>query len=567
MKCASCGTDNDAANRFCRECGATMAETPTCRSCGTRMAAGARFCTSCGTAVAAAPEVPQGPGYVVDGEWVRAPGELVHLVPGEAMRSAFGRLLPNVDWAGFLRGTLVGGLVDAMLSRCIRVPMDSVGAVTRDGRVVKVLPPGEQTTPGVIRDVLGDLGSATGAALDKLLRPQRVSLYLVDRRPVPVSFTAEQGTATGLRTLQITTLVTVGTHPDALTAFLTDVVGDRDTLAAEDLYVRFRGEIEQAATDALRSGVPLPQAERKAREVLQARFGARCGLSFEPRDRAAQQRAPARRGARRGGGGRGGVPVVRAGCGRGSASARAAARRSRRSTCRTACSPPTARRSSSISRCRCRATGRRRRRPSCCARRRRGGCGSGRGPRCSARPGSTRWRPCSARRRARRCRRWRTGCSGSTSSTCARPGSSGCSGRGRRSRRRSPVPRRRARVARRARRRDRAAGAVVGRGGEGPARRARRGVPGARGRPGRRAAPRCGRAGRAELARGQAEAEHDDAMAADARGHARRAGRAAPAELDRSQAQLDSELRRQRAEDEAHADKLRRRRGWPSCRP
>lgn len=286
MNCPSCEAVNDAANRYCSSCGAVMAATPTCRSCGTSLAAGARFCVTCGTAVAPVPEVPQGPGYVVDGEWQRAPGELVRRVPGDAMRSAFGRLVPGVDWGGFFGGGLAGKVVDLLLSKSIRVPMGSVGALTRDGRVVKVLPPGEQTTPGLLREIVaGELSTAQATAqavIERVLRPDHLVLYLIDRRPIPVSFTVEQPQPTGNRTLQVTALVSVGANADALTAFLGDVVGDRDTLAAEDLYVRFRSEIERAVADAVRARPnDAPAAEKVARDQLHARFAARTGLSFE----------------------------------------------------------------------------------------------------------------------------------------------------------------------------------------------------------------------------------------------------------------------------------------------
>jgi hypothetical protein len=281
MNCPACDTSNAAESRFCVQCGAKLAAAPTCRACGTGLPAGAKFCTSCGTTVSAAPDIPQGPGYVIDGEWHRAPGELVRKVPGEALRSAFGQLLGNIDWGGFLRGTLVGKVLDLLLSKNIRIPMGSVGVVVKDGRVAKILPPGEQTTAGMLRDlVAGELEGAAGA-LERMMRPDRVSLYLVDRRPIPVSFTAELPVPTGTKTLQATTLIGVGADKDSLSAFLQDVLGDKDTLSAEDLYVRFRGEIERIVNDALRARPDVPAAEKTARDTLKARFGARTGLSFD----------------------------------------------------------------------------------------------------------------------------------------------------------------------------------------------------------------------------------------------------------------------------------------------
>lgn len=279
MNCPSCGAANAASNKFCLECGAGMAPTPTCRSCGTQLAPGAKFCTTCGTTVGAS--TASAPGSVVDGEWHRAPDELVRKVPGDALRSSFSRLAPGLDWSAFLTGTLAGKMLDTLLSRTIRVPMGSIGVVTKDGVCVRILPPGEQTTPGLLRDLLaGDLGA--GAAVERALGPDRVALYLVDRRPVPLSFTVEIPGDNGIRTLQATALVSVGADRDALGLFLNQVVGDREALSAEDLYVRFRGEIERAVTEALRARPGDPAAAEKiARDALRARFGAQTGLRFE----------------------------------------------------------------------------------------------------------------------------------------------------------------------------------------------------------------------------------------------------------------------------------------------
>lgn len=276
MNCPACETTNAADSRFCVQCGARMAAAPTCRACGTQLASGAKFCTSCGTTVAAAPELPQGPGYVVDGEWHRAPGELVRKVPGDALRSSFGKLVGGLDWGAFFNGTLVGKVLDTLMSKNIRVPMGSVAVVVRDGVVTKILPPGEQTTAGLLRDLIAGEGM-----IERMTRPESMSLYLVDRRPIPISFTTEIPVASGTKTLQSTTLLGVGVNKDALSAFLSDVVADKDTLSAEDLYVRFRAEIERSVNDALRARPNVADAEKAAKDALRARFGAKTGLSFD----------------------------------------------------------------------------------------------------------------------------------------------------------------------------------------------------------------------------------------------------------------------------------------------
>ena len=47
--CPSCGTGNDATDRFCAECGTPL--TRACTSCGASLRPGAKFCHDCGTAV------------------------------------------------------------------------------------------------------------------------------------------------------------------------------------------------------------------------------------------------------------------------------------------------------------------------------------------------------------------------------------------------------------------------------------------------------------------------------------------------------------------------------------
>ncbi len=50
--CPSCGSSNEAARKFCGECGTLLAQT--CPSCGTANSAGVKFCGECGTRLAAA---------------------------------------------------------------------------------------------------------------------------------------------------------------------------------------------------------------------------------------------------------------------------------------------------------------------------------------------------------------------------------------------------------------------------------------------------------------------------------------------------------------------------------
>jgi len=50
-RCAECGASSHAGDRFCRECGAQVAE-PGCPTCGTPARPGDRFCRDCGAQLA-----------------------------------------------------------------------------------------------------------------------------------------------------------------------------------------------------------------------------------------------------------------------------------------------------------------------------------------------------------------------------------------------------------------------------------------------------------------------------------------------------------------------------------
>lgn len=283
--CTSCGTEVGDHDRFCMSCGHPRSGGHTCHDCGAELAPGARFCTSCGTKVAS--EIPEGPGYVVDGEWHRAPGEFVRRIPADQMRSAFARMLPGVDLDAFFRGTLVGKLIDTITAKTIRVPAGSVGVVMVDGICQRILPPGEQTTVDWLRSLSGvlsgDVAGAAAAAAERALHGDRLSFYLVDRRPIPVSFTREVATGGGaLTTVRARTLISVGSDRDSLGTFLNDVVRERDALSAQDLHGRFRADIEQIVADALAAaGADLPRAQGEANKQLRGRLSGRTGLGFD----------------------------------------------------------------------------------------------------------------------------------------------------------------------------------------------------------------------------------------------------------------------------------------------
>ena len=54
MQCARCGTENPAENKYCGECGSSLA--PACLQCGAANPAGKRFCGECGSPLAATPD-------------------------------------------------------------------------------------------------------------------------------------------------------------------------------------------------------------------------------------------------------------------------------------------------------------------------------------------------------------------------------------------------------------------------------------------------------------------------------------------------------------------------------
>jgi class 3 adenylate cyclase/tetratricopeptide (TPR) repeat protein len=60
--CSSCGTQNDAGQKFCGECGARLAAT--CPSCGTENPPGQKFCGECGAVLRAQGGAPGGGGDV-----------------------------------------------------------------------------------------------------------------------------------------------------------------------------------------------------------------------------------------------------------------------------------------------------------------------------------------------------------------------------------------------------------------------------------------------------------------------------------------------------------------------
>lgn len=50
-RCPHCGTNVEAGNRFCTQCGRPMEVPPVCSQCGATLPGGSRFCGRCGAAV------------------------------------------------------------------------------------------------------------------------------------------------------------------------------------------------------------------------------------------------------------------------------------------------------------------------------------------------------------------------------------------------------------------------------------------------------------------------------------------------------------------------------------
>jgi hypothetical protein len=264
LTCGSCSASNADGNVFCVACGQRLA--PTCAGCGVQLAPGARFCTTCGTKVSTAAR-----SVVAEGVWVRDPSEVVRRVSRDELRQAFG----GAELDGFFAGTLAGRLLDAFTSRSIRVPPGSVGALWRDGAVVRVLPPGEQLTASGLRDVVRDgLEAWSGAA--------RTALYLVDRRPLVAGHTTEVARAGSTVATEVTATFTLPATPTALGAFVDTVVRDADALTATALHSRLRADLEQQVADAVRAhGADLRAAERATARGLQERALAGTGLVVE----------------------------------------------------------------------------------------------------------------------------------------------------------------------------------------------------------------------------------------------------------------------------------------------
>ena len=272
------------------------------------LSAGAKFCTSCGAS--AKPEVDTGPGYVSDGEWHKTPGEFVRRVGLGEMKGAFDKVAREGGLLDGVLGRFAGmgrQVAEEMEGKSIVVPPGAIAVVMVDGVVTDVLPPGRQTTVGWFRGLaqrlkeqgnLGDdwkerLFTVGSAAVDELGggTVDRSCFFLIDRRPIPVPFVLEvAGQQPGQRvTVQVLCQANVaGSEQDraALTTFLSNAVGSRETLKAQDLHRMLLAEVERTSRDALARFVGAQEAdygraEAAITQVLEAGAGARFGLRFD----------------------------------------------------------------------------------------------------------------------------------------------------------------------------------------------------------------------------------------------------------------------------------------------
>ncbi len=177
MVCSSCGTDNPAGTKFCKECGGRLGSA--CATCGIALLPDAKFCGECGSAVSTAQAA--GPARVAEPPDARGP---VHAAP-VAQRRIVSVLF--ADLVGFT--TLAEGR-DAedtreLLSRYFELARD---VVERYGGTVEKF----------IGDAVMAVWGAPTAREDDAERSVRAGLELVDAvRSLGPAIRARAGVLTG----------------------------------------------------------------------------------------------------------------------------------------------------------------------------------------------------------------------------------------------------------------------------------------------------------------------------------------------------------------------------------
>src|SRR5262245_51488617 len=192
--CQSCGHENRAANRFCEECGATLARR--CGGCGGDVPSTAKFCGACGASLVAPLDHTTKPGHEVGGA-----GDMV------------ARKIVTVVFADLIGSTALHERLDAESVR------------SRMGRYYGALHAAVEAHGGTVVKLLGDgVMAAFGlprVAEDDAIRAVRTAVAMQQAfRPLP----GEQS-GIGLR-------VAVNTGEVVVDAATADVVGDPINVAA-----------------------------------------------------------------------------------------------------------------------------------------------------------------------------------------------------------------------------------------------------------------------------------------------------------------------------------------------
>src|SRR5262245_14056240 len=195
MACQSCGHENRAANRFCEECGATLARR--CGSCGGDVPPTAKFCGACGAPADPVPGRVGGGGHATD---VLEARKVVTIV--------FADLIGSTALHERLDAESAGALMDRYY-RALRPVVEAHG-----GRVVKLLGDGVMAAFGLPRVAEDDAIRAVRAA---------VAMQQAFR-----ALAREQSAAVGTIGLRIA----VNTGEVVVNAATDDLVGDPINVAA-----------------------------------------------------------------------------------------------------------------------------------------------------------------------------------------------------------------------------------------------------------------------------------------------------------------------------------------------
>jgi hypothetical protein len=252
------------------------------------------------------------PGNVAGGRWVRTPGEFVRRVGFEELRTQFDADLKSDG--GFWNMLVNFGqqALNKLQSLYVTIPTGSVAVVMFDGVVTEVLQPGRRAVSGFTAALMDRLQSTDDekvslwqrirnafsagatAAVETLLssRLERTSIYLFDTRPIHIPFHMASTGSSEDHALDMR--VSVHAHVAGVTSaernqafglFLSRVVGDAQSLHAQNLYQHLLPYVDRLSRDASErfrdaNGPNLPRIQDYLRERLGAEVGAAEGLAF-----------------------------------------------------------------------------------------------------------------------------------------------------------------------------------------------------------------------------------------------------------------------------------------------